>query len=101
MILVVMIIRFFMRQGFHTGADRSHISEPSFRTKFAMKMNVRWHLIYYMGLSSINDCYRSEDEGRTSFLPTCRQVCLSYHDHIEDARFVLINVSDDDMNHGD
>ena len=101
MIIVVMIIRFFMRQGFHAGADRSHISEPSFKTKFAMNINVRWYLMYCMGLSGINNCYRSEDEGRTSFLLTCRQVYLSYHDHIEDARFVLVNVSDDDMNHGD
>lgn len=72
MIIVVMIIRFFMRQGFHNGADRSHISEPSVKTKFAMSMNVRWHSMYCMGLSDINHCYRSEDEGRTSFLPTCR-----------------------------
>ena len=56
--------------------------------------------MYCMGLSGINSCYRIEDEGRISFLSTCRQVYSSYHDHIEDARFVLVNVSDDDMNHG-
>lgn len=40
MIIVVMIIRFFMRQG-------SHISEPSFKTKFAMnKCEVVFNVLY-------------------------------------------------------
>ena len=47
MMIVVMIIRFFMRQGFHTGASRSHISEPSFKTKFAMnKCEVVFNVLY-------------------------------------------------------